>query len=137
MDAALKLLVTNRADDRCEYCRLPRASAPSLGFHIEHVLPRQHGGTDDAANLALACSRCNLHKGTNLTGIDPLTRKVVLLFNPRRQRWSRHFEWQGLRVIGKTPVGRATVAVLGMNHLDRIGIRDRLRNEGLFPFAER
>jgi len=136
MDAALRFLVTERADNRCEYCRLPNALAPWLAFHVEHVVPRQHGGTDDASNLGFACSRCNLHKGTNLSGIDPLTRKVVLLFNPRRQRWLRNFEWQGIRIAGKTPVGRATIAVLGMNHLDRVGIRESLRKQGLFPFAE-
>jgi 5-methylcytosine-specific restriction endonuclease McrA len=34
-----------------------------LRFHIEHVIPRQHGGSDDADNLALACPDCNLRKG--------------------------------------------------------------------------
>ncbi len=30
---------------------------------IEHVLPQNHGGTDDVRNLALACARCNHEKG--------------------------------------------------------------------------
>jgi hypothetical protein len=40
-----------------------------------------------------------------------------LFFNARRQRWSDHFEWSGdgLRILGRTPTGRATVAAL---HLD-------------------
>jgi hypothetical protein len=44
----------------------------------------QHGGGDDADNLALACPDCNLRKGPNLTGIDPETGAVVRLFHPRR-----------------------------------------------------
>src|SRR5262249_19992295 len=96
----------------------------------------QHGGIDDLANLAFACPRCNAHKGTNLTGIDPIGRKVTLLFNPRRQLWSRHFAWDGLRVVGKTRTGRATVAVFALNHPDHLGTRYELEQSGLFPFAE-
>jgi hypothetical protein len=35
--------------------------------------------------------------------------------------------------VGRTPVGRATVAVLQMNHEDRIDLRQHLIDEGLFP----
>ena len=43
-------------------------------LHIEHITPRQHGGDDNADNLAgSCCPACNLHKGPNLTGIDPHT----------------------------------------------------------------
>jgi len=136
IDATLKLLVRQRAGDRCEYCRLPQAFAPWFTFHIEHIQPKQHGGVDDASNLCWACSHCNAHKGTNLTGIDPITRRITLLFNPRRFRWDRHFAWQGLRIAGKTPMGRATVAVLAVNHYDRIGFRFDLQAEGLFPYPE-
>lgn len=30
---------------------------------IEHIVPRHHGGTDELANLAIACVRCNGEKG--------------------------------------------------------------------------
>jgi 5-methylcytosine-specific restriction endonuclease McrA len=30
---------------------------------VEHLLPRSAGGTDDLANLAIACARCNHEKG--------------------------------------------------------------------------
>lgn len=41
---------------------------PLLSFHVEHVIAKQHlnDATDDPANLALACNRCNAYKGTNL-----------------------------------------------------------------------
>jgi len=42
-------------------------------FHVEHIVPKQHSGSDDAENLALACEWRNLHKGPNLAGIDEMT----------------------------------------------------------------
>lgn len=41
----------------CAYCGAPDAK------HIDHVIPRCQGGTDDLANLARACARCNARKG--------------------------------------------------------------------------
>jgi 5-methylcytosine-specific restriction endonuclease McrA len=61
MDAGLRELVRQRAGDCCEYCRLPQ-KVSELRFHVEHVIPRQHGGSDEFENLALACPECNLHK---------------------------------------------------------------------------
>ena len=44
-------------------------------------------------NLALACSHCNLHKGPNLAGIDPVGKKIEPLYHPRTQPWNDHFEF--------------------------------------------
>jgi 5-methylcytosine-specific restriction endonuclease McrA len=65
---------------------------PFYRLHLEHIVAKQHRGSDDADNLALACHHCNVHKGTNLTAIDPMTRDLVRLFNPRTQAWDDHFE---------------------------------------------
>jgi len=62
MDAQLRQSVRVRAAYQCEYCRFPQELS-ELRFHIEHIIPRQHGGGDDADNLALACPNCNLRKG--------------------------------------------------------------------------
>ena len=64
---------------------------------------------------------------------DPKTGKVIRLFHPRRHSWDRHFRWDGPRLVGRTPIGRATVAVLAMNHPDRIALRELLIDEGVFP----
>jgi hypothetical protein len=42
-------------------------------------------------NLALACWTCNLKKGPNLSGVDPMTGQVAALFNPRDDEWAEHF----------------------------------------------
>ena len=94
MDAALRQLVRQRAGGRCEYCHFPQ-DLSELQFHVEHILPRQHGGTDDPGNLALACPECNLLKGPNLTAIEPISGTVVRLFHPRRDIWLDHFEFKG------------------------------------------
>lgn len=72
---------------------------------------------------ALACDRCNAYKGPNLTSIDPDTRTVVALFNPRGDAWSDHFAVRGGRIPGLTPKGRATVRLLNMNAPRRVEIR--------------
>ena len=71
MDVTTCDLVRRRAGNRCEYCLLPQAHS-QLTHHIEHIVAKQHGGRDDIDNLALACHRCNLRKGPNLTGVDPV-----------------------------------------------------------------
>src|SRR5438876_11654203 len=68
--------VQERAGYRCEYCQLHQEDSPLAVLHVEHIIPRIHGGTDDLDNLALACIDCNLHKGPNLTGVDPETGAV-------------------------------------------------------------
>jgi hypothetical protein len=133
MKASTRKLVRRRADNRCEYCRLHQGQDPLWPFHIEHILARQHGGTDDPSGLALACHECNFRKGPNLAGIDPTTGKRTWLFNPRTQNWRRHFRWQGPVRIGRTASGRATIAVLGLNLPDRIALRQLLIQTGAFP----
>jgi cation diffusion facilitator CzcD-associated flavoprotein CzcO len=76
-------------------------------------------------NLALACYHCNAHKGPNLSGIDPESGELVRLFHPRQDRWDEHFERNGVLIVGRTAVGRATVGLLKMNAADRRRLRER------------
>jgi hypothetical protein len=131
MDEELTRLVRDRAGGCCEYCRLPER-ASSIAFEIDHIIAQQHGGKTVAANLAYACFADNHHKGPNLAGIDPKTRKRAWLFNPRRHKWSRHFRWNGPVLVGRTAVGRATIAVLQINAPHRIAQRAALIVEGVF-----
>lgn len=135
MSATLRNFVRDRAVARCEYCRLPDDAAPVSTFHIEHVIAKQHGGLDETANRAWCCQKCNLHKGPNLSGIDPLTDHVVRLFDPRKQSWNRHFEWLGAVLLGRTQIGRATVAVLNVNDPQRVALRLVLMENGDWPLS--
>src|SRR5260370_6420521 len=107
MTRSLRSLVSDRAGHRCEYCRLHEADLPRYPFHLEHVIPRKHGGGHAPGNLAWSCQLCNLFKGSNLSGLDPRSGKIARLYNPRRQKWSRHFAWNGLWIVGKTATGRS------------------------------
>lgn len=124
--------VRERARGRCEYCRMDQRLQGAT-FHVEHILPRAAGGTDDDANLALACPSCNLRKSNRTTAIDPESGNEVRLFHPRQDRWDEHFEFIDVNLRGKTPTGRATVTALDTNNERRQAIREMERTFGLFP----
>jgi hypothetical protein len=123
--------VRQRARLRCEYCHFPEKHAAFPPFHLEHIIAKKHSGGDQMSNLALACHHCNFFKGPNLTGIDPRTQKITRLFHPRRHQWSHHFRWAGATLVGRTAIGRATIAVLAMNDSDAIRDRQALIEEGV------
>jgi len=127
---AIVEMVWRRAGNRCEYCRLHQDES-HLRFHIDHIISRQHGGSDDIANLCLACSHCNLQKGPNLSGL--LEGKLYSLFNPRKQNWHRHFEWDQTSLVGKTATGVVTIQVLDINGGEQVRRRENLLFEGRFP----
>jgi hypothetical protein len=130
MDGRTRQFVRRRAGERCEYCRLPQA-AHEERFSVDHIIAVQHRPDDAPGNLAFACLRCNLYKGPNLSGIDPVSNQVTLLFTPREQSWHDHFEWAGSVIVGRTPTGRATVTLLQMNAPERVQLRQALIREGL------
>ena len=131
MDLALQREVWQRAGAACEYCRLPQAFDP-LPFQIDHVIAEQHHGATASENLALACLHCNKHKGPNIAGIVPQSKRVVRLFNPRRDKWKRHFHWDGAVLTGRTSIGRATIEVLKINAPQNVALRRVLIQNGEF-----
>ena len=130
MDARLKLKVRRRARFRCEYCLFPERFA-ELRFQVDHIIAQQHAGPTILENLAWACFRCNSHKGTNLSGVDPESAQVVRLFHPRSDVWAGHFAWSGPRLVGLTPIGRVSVIVLRVNRPDAVLLRASLLEEGV------
>ena len=128
LNRTLELEVRHRAAGHCEYCLFPE-SASELPFHIDHIIAQKHGGQSESENLAWACFSCNLRKGPNIAGLDPDTRELTALFNPRTDEWSDHFAWDGVLLRGKSAIGRATVAVLDINHVDSMTVRKALSEE--------
>lgn len=92
-------------------------------------------GTDDPSNLALACGQCNLHKGPNLSGIDPESGELTRLFHPRTDVREHHFLVESGLVMGLSAIGRTSVYVMGMNSENRIAMRRVLARLGIKPFA--
>ena len=110
---AIRQQVTQDARHRCGYCLTPvKFTAKQL--HIEHIIPIAAGDNSTIENLWLACDLYNSYKGIKTYAIDPITNTILPLFNPRKQEWSQHFAWSkdGLRVLGTTTTGRATVRAL-------------------------
>ena len=114
--AVLERRVRLAARNRCGYCLSPQHLVMAR-LEIEHIIPLAHGGTNEESNLWLACPICNGHKSDKSTAIDPQRGKRVALFHPRNQVWVEHFRWteDGLRVIGLTATGRATVEALHLS----------------------
>lgn len=131
---AVRRQIRDRARDCCEYCRHP-ASYSCAPFVCEHVLPRVLGAGNTAAELAWACPACNGRKYDKTRASDPGTGRIIPLFNPRRQRWSRHLAWSPdfLRIEGRTAAGRATVAALHLNSAALINLRRALHALGVHP----
>jgi hypothetical protein len=73
----------------CHYCG-------DLATHIDHIVPRIDGGSDDLGNLIAACLPCNLRKFRHrlppdaerlaLAAAEAVRTKVLFLDPPRRER---------------------------------------------------
>ncbi len=126
--------IISRAASRCEYCQC-RADYSAQSFVCEHIIPIAKGGDTTLDNLCYACGGCNGHKYTKTEGIDPTSKIVVALYNPRTQNWPEHFAWSEdyLYVVGLTPTGRATVYALQMNRPGVVNMRTLLLLAGKHP----
>lgn len=59
ISGTLKYEVLKRARFRCELCGI---SADEKALEPDHILPRNHGGTDNLSNLQALCYSCNAMK---------------------------------------------------------------------------
>jgi hypothetical protein len=126
--------VVERAGERCEYCLYPQELS-FLAFEVEHIVAEKHGGSTTLDNLALACPYCNRYKGSDLGSLDPETGQLTPFFNPRTQEWGDHFRLEEALIVPLTPEGRVTVAILQLNHSDRVRERQRLIQAGKYPLT--
>ena len=132
LSSDVRELVQRRAQGSCEYCQLPQG-ASILPHQVDHIIGKQHRGSDDSTNLCLCCIRCNLKKGPNIASIDPESGLVVALYHPRRQAWREHFAVSIDGTLqGQTAEGRSTVQLLDMNEEDRVRLRVLLLRRGRY-----
>jgi hypothetical protein len=128
---AIRLLVRQRAKERCEYCLLHEADAWEA-HQPDHVIAIKHRGLTVVENLAWTCSVCNLAKGSDIASLDPRTDKLVRLFHPRQDRGSQHFQLDNGLIVPKTAIGRVTEFILKFNRFDRVRVRRILIDRGLY-----
>lgn len=132
--AALRRLVSARAEHRCEYC-LIHEDDTFFGCEVDHIISEKHGGATTADNLALACVTCNRHKGSDIASVNPADGTLVRLFNPRTDRWTEHFALSedGTVLEAMTPIGVVTSRMLQLNEAERQLERAPLRAIGRYP----
>ena len=123
-EAKRKTVVT-RAKNCCKYCQLHQFDAFQK-HQIEHIIALKHGGNSDLDNLALACTDCNFHKGTDLSTMLLPDKELIRLFNPREHLWEEHFFIEECIFYPKSKIGEATIKVLKMNDVDLIIFRKML-----------
>ena len=109
-----------------------------MPLEYDHLHPVALDGSTVRENLWLASTRCNDFKGDRIEGLDSETGESVPRFNPRTQRWLDHFVWAttGVRILGLTATGRATVAVLRLNNAFIVVTRQFWAAAGWWPPAD-
>lgn len=126
ISAALRGWVSDRANHACEYCLIPEI-AVLAPLEIDHIVAEKHGGKTTKDNLALSCSICNKHKGSDIASIDPKSGDIVRLYHPRRDNWPDHFRLETeSEIYPLTPIGRVTTTLLQINQPNRIRERELL-----------
>jgi HNH endonuclease len=136
VSAALRQLVFDRAQGACEYCK-SQAKFAVDPLVMDHVYPVSLGGKTISENLALACQTCNNCKYTKITAIDPTSGQKVSLFQPRQMQWAEQFTWNEdfTQMVGLTPTGRATIALLQTNRPSVVNMRRVLVIMGDHPLT--
>lgn len=133
--ARLRRTVIERAMGVCEYCLIHQSDA-AFAFQMDHIVSRKHHGPTVASNLALACLRCNVAKGTDAGALVGRPSRLVRHYHPRRDTWGEHFRLKAARIEPLTAEGAATVRLLDLNGADRLLLRRALIKAGRYPCTE-
>ena len=59
ISGSVKYRVLTRAQGRCECCG---AHEHQRALEVDHIIPKNHGGSDAISNLQALCFRCNAGK---------------------------------------------------------------------------
>lgn len=109
LNSRQRFRVLARDNFRCGYC----GATPDVAeLHIDHILPRSAGGTNDICNLITACPQCNRGKGADriseICGED-------LGLAIRRARTAIDEAVEGLRHSAYRGIYRAALAYKGFS----------------------
>lgn len=95
LNGALRIRILERDGYACVYCgRRP----PEVTLQVDHVMPRVHGGRDEATNLVTACFDCNNGKRADLVTLPDTVVLAPLPTAPQprapahRAGWNREAE---------------------------------------------
>ena len=121
--------------ESAKYCLIHQSDA-CFSFHIDHIVSRKQRGPTNSANLALACLRCNVAKGTDVGALIGRPPRLVRLYHPRKDRWDTHFRLAAARIIPLSEEGEAPIRLLDLNAADRMLLRKTLIKAGRYPSVE-
>jgi hypothetical protein len=126
--------IAQRANHCCEYCKAPEVVF-NFPFEVEHIMPLSRQGSNEEANLALACRSCNLRKSNHICGIPSGSNTEVRFFHPRNDQWGEHLRvsTESGEIVGRTSIGEVTLESLEMNSPAQVAARQLWIRLGLFP----
>ncbi len=130
--ADLRQRVSARASRCCEYCLIHEDDS-YYAVQVDHIISEKRGGRTEEDNLALACVVCNRAKGSGVGSIDWHTNTFVRFYNPRTDRWTSHFNLDGVQIIPLTDIARVTERLLQFNIRERLLEREILQMIGRYP----
>ena len=119
ISAELRRVAIERADGRCEYCRIREADT-FFGCQIDHIIAEKHRGQTTAENLAFTCAFCNRHKGSDIGSIAQSTGEYTRFYNPRTDNWNDHFKVADFVIEPISPIGETTASILQFNVEERL-----------------
>lgn len=64
----LRIKIFDRDGFICRYCGRGPMKDDGVVLHVDHKIPKKHGGSDLLDNLITSCEQCNLGKGDLLLG---------------------------------------------------------------------
>ena len=128
----LRDMVAHRAGYSCEYC-LMHEDDLVLSAQIDHIISIKHHGPTELENLAYCCLICNTNKGSDIATILFPDDTLVRFFNPRKDRWTDHFDLVEGLILAKTKIGEATARILNFNASERVLRRQILIKAGRYP----
>ena len=129
MNRELARAIRQRADGKCEYCRIPQFAFP-LPFQIDHIIAEQHGGQSVANNLVWRVRVATGIKALTLLDLIRSRAKSSVSFIRERISGASISNSNGALIVGKTSIGHVTVQVLSMNDYDLLLLRVQLIEEG-------
>lgn len=89
LSTAQRFAILVRDNFECQFCG---ARPGNDRLHVDHLIPHAQGGSDDEANLATACDRCNNGKGNQVL----VPRKLLEQAEPDKHGfviWKRFGDW--------------------------------------------
>lgn len=132
---ATRRQVAERAYHVCEYC-LIHEDDTFWGGHIDHIVSRKHGGSEELGNLAFACAVCNANKGSDIASLAGNPPKLTPLFHPRRDKWLENFHLVNHWIETVSATGETTAKILKLNAPNRVEEREALSHAGRYPTIE-